>query len=311
MAEIEKNVLMQALDNLPLGTLIVDAREGAWSIVYLNPVIGQLTGIEIETLLGSPWHELLCDPEELESQKERLNGNHALIVRRLKQRWRSRAGIPVDMELQVSPLYDRPGQPAFWLVTADTAQAGGEDSDRSALHAALRDVQIRLRQVDRMDAATGLMNRQSFEEALARDAGIARREQRRITVIVFHVDAFDRYREIYGKHAADASIRKVAHAITGALRRAGDLAARVTDERFACLISSLEADKAGQFAEQIARKVRELAIHHPRSPLGRYVTVTYGVASDVPGRKDDGSLLEKAEADLGVPKATAADREAG
>jgi diguanylate cyclase (GGDEF)-like protein len=311
MSEIEKNILLQALDQLPLGTLIVDVREAGWPIVYLSPVIGQLTGLEITSLIGGPWHALLCDPEELESQKERLTGNHALVVRRLKQRWQSRAGVPVEMELQVSPLYDRPGHPAYWLVTADIANAGIEETDRSALHAALRDAQMRLRQMDRLDAVTGLMNRQAFDDALARDWAIARRDGRRLTMILFQFDAFDRYRDLYGKHAADSCLRKLAHAITGSLRRAGDIPARVADDRFACLIGDASAETAAQFATQIARKVRELAIHHPRSPVSRFVTVSFGIGTEVPGRKAECSLLRQADGDLTGPRATDADREAG
>jgi diguanylate cyclase (GGDEF)-like protein/PAS domain S-box-containing protein len=312
MPELEKNILIQAFDQLPLGTLIVDARATGWPIVYVNPVIGQLTGFEIESLLGSPWHELLCDPAELATQCERLAGNHALVVRRLKQRWQSRAGVPLDMELQVSPLYDRPGEPAYWLVTADAAAASGEDSDRSALHAALRDAQMRLRQVDRIDPVTGLLNRPAFEETLARDWVTARREQRRVTLVVLRVDAFDRYRELYGRHAADSCLRKLAHAISGSLRRAGDLAARMADDRFACLIGTAEEQAAAQFAAQIARKIRELAIHHPRSPVARFVTVSFSIASAVPGRSDDCALLRKAEAEIARQDAPpAADREAG
>lgn len=310
MSEIEKNILIQALDHLPLGTLIVDARAADLPIVYLNPVIGQLTGLEVESLLGSPWHELLCDPEELVAQRERLNGNHALVVRRLKQRWQSRAGVPLDMELQVSPLYDRPGEPAYWLVTADAAGAGAEDSDRSALHAALRDAQARLRQVDRIDPVTGLLNRLAFEETLSRDWSTARREQRRVTAIVFRIDAFERYRELYGRHAADSCLRKLAHAIVGSLRRAGDLAARVADDRFACMIGGAEEQAAAQFATQISRKIRELAIHHPRSPVARFITVSFAIGSAMPGRSDECALLRDIETQVGQRAAPAADREA-
>lgn len=311
MLDIEKTILFQALDHLPLGLLIIDAREPCWSIVYVNPVIGQLTGLEVDSLIGSPWHAMLCDPDELDAQKERLTGHHTLVVRRLKQRWQSRAGIALDVNLQVTPLYERPGQPAYWLVTAEAADAGSEDSDRSALHAALRDAQMRLRQVDRIDPVTGLLNRQAFEETLARDWAIARREGRRITVILFQIDAFDRYRDLYGKHAADSCVRKLAHAITGSLRRAGDLAARVADDRFACLIGSAPAEAAAQFAAQIARKVRELAIHHPRSPVGRFVTVSFGISTELPGRKDDCLLLQKAEADVGRLRMPVTNCEAG
>ncbi len=304
MKDIDKNVLIQALDHLPVGTLIVDARQEHWPVVYMNTIIGQLTGLDTSTLLGCPWRGLLVDPDELAPQRERLLGSPALVVRHLKQRWQSRSGEPVDMALQVSPLFVRPGQPAYWLITIDVDQAGGDSSADDTLRVALRDAQLRLRQLDRSDAITGLANRQAFLEVVQRDWSVASREQRRLSVLVFQVEALDRYRDLYGKHAADSCLRKIAHAITGSLRRAGDVAARVADNRFAALVGSAEEIHAQDFAAQIARKVRELAIHHPRSPSGRYVTVSVGIGSEVPpwGETDNG-LLQKAEASVEKPVA--------
>jgi diguanylate cyclase (GGDEF)-like protein len=304
MKDIDKNILIQALDHLPVGTVLVDARREHWPVVYMNSIIGQLTGLDISTLLGCPWRGLLVDPEELAPQRERLLGSPALVVRHLKQRWQSRSGDPVDMALQVSPLFARPGQPAYWLITVDADQSATEGAD-DTLRTALRDAQLRLRQLDRSDALTGLANRQAFLEVVQRDWAVASREQRRITVIVFQVDALDRYRDLYGKHAADSCLRKVAHAINGSLRRTGDVAARVADNRFAALVGGAEESAAREFAAQIARRVRDLAIHHPRSSADRYVTVSLGFASDVPPwGENDNSLLQKAEAEIDRPSGT-------
>lgn len=304
MKEIENAILLQALDHLPVGTMLVDARQEHWPVAYLNEIIGQLTGLDIRTLVGSPWSGLLVDPAELAPQRERLLGSPALVVRHLRQRWQSRSGDPVDMTLQVSPLFARPGQPAYWLVTVDTAAGEGEGGAEDTLRTALRDAQLRLRQLDRSDAITGMTNRTAFLEVVERDWAVASREQRRISVLVFQVDAIDRYRDLYGRHAADSCLRKIGHAITGSLRRAGDVAARVADNRFAALVGNLDEADARGFAAQIARKVRELAIHHPRSPTGRYVTVSVGLASEVPPWGETvNTLLQRAEADVGLPAA--------
>ena len=313
MKDIDKNVLIQALDHLPVGTLIVDARQDHWPVIYMNSIIGQLTGLDVGTLLGCPWRGLLVDPEELAPQRERLLGSPALVVRHLRQRWQSRSGAPVDMALQVSPLFSRPGQPAFWLITVDADQGSADGAGEETLRTALRDAQLRLRQLDRSDSITGLPNRQAFLDVVQRDWAVASREQRRLSVIVFQVEALDRYRELYGKHAADSCLRKVAHAITGSLRRSGDVAARVADNRFAALVGSGEESHAREFAAQIARKVRELAIHHPRSPTGRYLTLSIGLGSEIPPwGETDNVLLQKAEAEMDkLPGDGSAEREAG
>jgi diguanylate cyclase (GGDEF)-like protein len=297
MKDIDKNILLQALDHLPLGAFIVDARQAHWPVAYMNPIMGHLTGLDVATLIGCPWRGLLADPQELEPQRERLLGSPGLIVRHLRQRWQSRSGEPVDMVLQVAPLFQRPGHPAYWLVTvdptADTTDTSLDDTLRTALH----DAQLRLRQIDRTDGVTGLPNRQAFLDVVQRDWAIAGREKRRVSLIVLQVDALDRYRDLYGRQAADSCLRKVAHAITGALRRRADIAARVADNRFAALVGSGEPHQVTEFAERIAARVRDLAIHHPRSPTGRYVTVSYSVGSEIPRWGEiDNTLLQQAEA---------------
>ena len=100
MIDIDKNILIQALDNLPVGALLIDARSETWSVVYANPVVSQLTGgIEYGDLVGRPWSSLLVDPEELAAQQARLVGSPALVIRQLRQRWQSRSGVPVDLDL--------------------------------------------------------------------------------------------------------------------------------------------------------------------------------------------------------------------
>lgn len=299
MIKIDKNILIQALDHLPLGIMIVDAHEPGWPVVYVNPVIGQVIGRDTATLVGSSWSSLLVDPSELDPQRERLLGSPGLIVRQLRQSWQSRSGEPVHMALQVAPLFQRPGQPAYWLVTVDAEAAGSEMASEDTLRLALRDAHLRLRQLDRSDPVTGLANRQAFLDVVHRDVAMASREKRRVSLIVFRVDALDCYRDFYGKHAADSCLRKVAHAITGSLRRAGDFAARVADDRFAALVGGSDPDKVREFARQIAGRVRNLAIHNPRSPSGRYLTVSFSIGSEIPNWDDtDADLLYKAEADL-------------
>ena len=269
----------------------------------MNSIIGQLTGLDISTLLGCPWRGLLVDPEELAPQRERLLGSPALVVRHLKQRWQSRSGEPVDMALQVSPLV-RPARAAGLLAHHGGCRPGWRRKAPPTTRCASRCVTRSFDCASSIAATriTGLANRQAFLEVVQRDWAVASREQRRISVIVFQVDALDRYRDLYGKHAADSCLRKVAHAISGSLRRTGDVAARVADNRFAALVGSAEEGAAREFAAQIARKVRDLAIHHPRSPTDRYVTVSVGLASDVPPwGETDNSLLQKAEAEIDKP----------
>ena len=61
---------------------------------------------------------------------------------------------------------------------------------------------------------------------------MARREQSSVALLVFQLDSFPGCRDVFGRHSADACLRKVAHSITGSMRRAGDLTARLSDDQF-------------------------------------------------------------------------------
>ncbi len=148
---------------------------------------------------------------------------------------------------------------------------------------------------------TGLANRSAFDEVLERDWSIARREQRRIGVIVFSVDCLAEYREIFGRHTTDSLLRKVGHAIAGTLRRAGDVGARIGHNQFVVLVGDPDGSQASACAKLIAAKVRNLAILNPRSKVSRYATVSFGIASEVPAwTKKSVTLLDEASQKIQV-----------
>ena len=62
------------------------------------------------------------------------------------------------------------------------------------------------------------------------------------------------------------------------------MVARLTDDEFLLLGVSMEDGRAREHAEQIANRVRALAIHHPRSRTGRYLTVSVGVVTVIAPR---------------------------
>jgi diguanylate cyclase (GGDEF)-like protein len=105
------------------------------------------------------------------------------------------------------------------------------------------------------------------------------------------------YHQLFGRHSTEACLRKIAHAIANSLQRAADYCARVGHDRFAVLIGGAEEDRVAAFADRIAQRVRDLAIHHPRSQLARYVTVSWSLSSEIPPQgSDEPNLLEEAEA---------------
>ncbi|MHA4871467.1 diguanylate cyclase [Duganella sp. PWIR1] len=145
------------------------------------------------------------------------------------------------------------------------------------------------------DALTGLANRRSFDEALAREWGRAQRAGEPLALAMVDVDCFKLYNDSYGHQAGDACLRQVACVLADGVHRAADVAARYGGEEFAFIAPLNGAMQAAEMAEKIRAAIEALAIPHERSVTGSgCVTVSIGVASIVPSDKQGPELLLKA-----------------
>jgi diguanylate cyclase (GGDEF)-like protein len=155
-----------------------------------------------------------------------------------------------------------------------------------------------LKQMAATDALTGLANRRSFDETLAREWSRCARARSSFALAMIDVDYFKKFNDAYGHVAGDACLRHVARAIAGCVKRPGEVAARYGGEEFAVILPHVDAASAVQLAESICTAVRGIAIPHEGSSLG-YATVSVGVAALVPGPEGDPqSLVAAADAML-------------
>ncbi len=311
MIKFTKNLLIQALNNSPTPALFVDARKPGQSVIYLNPAAEILLGRDATELMGVPFADILAKG----SLPATTNGSDASAVQQTgftdRHQWHTSNGLSILLDVAVSPLHDPSGRVSFWMLSV-VGDAAPQGHDTAILRSELVDARRQIKGLQRTDPVTGLANRGTFDEVMERDWSIARREQRRITVIVFSIDCLDEYREIFGRHATDSLLQKVGHAIGGTLQRAGDLAARIDNDRFAVLIGDPDGSQAESFGNLIAAKVRNLAIHHPRSTTARFATVSYGMASEVPAwTKKSVTLLDEAGQQIKTGRQSAEDQQAG
>lgn len=190
--------------------------------------------------------------------------------------------------LSIEPLGGDDGEyAALFLRNVSGGAVSRSDSETAE---ALLKAKKRIRDLDRDDAVTGLLNGRAFRDVLAHDWAVAAREKSRLALVRFELVDFDGYVHVFGRHASDSCLRRVGQAIRRCLRRASDVVARLDDTSF--IVLSHASDEAGveRFAESIAAAVRELGLHHPRSSEDKYVTVRYRVvatAADASGSADE------------------------
>lgn len=174
---------------------------------------------------------------------------------------------------------------------------------RVANHLDLKRSRDALEHMARLDGLTGLVNRRTFDDMLAREWRRLARVSHPLAVIMMDVDHFKQYNDTYGHGGGDECLRQVAKAAAGALQRPADVVARYGGEEFVALLPDTTLDGALMVAEAIRAAVISLAIPHGGSKVASQVTLSLGAACTVPqpeGKPE--ALLEAADQELYAAK---------
>ncbi|HVF16775.1 MAG TPA: diguanylate cyclase [Steroidobacteraceae bacterium] len=279
MSSVEPNLLKHLVESAPEGVALCEARGGDWPVVFVNPALEQLTGYSADQIVGRNLRFLQADDRDQEGVLKIKNALrdgdpcHALI------RNYRRDGTMFWNEMRLVPIRADDGQITHFAsfhregatLRTDTREQRDPSMSTQTMMAYLRD-----------DKLTGLLRRPYFEDLIKRDWGLAQRESRRLSFLVFDLDHFAAYRDVFGRQGADQSFRRIARVIGGCFRRASDLCGRFDEDQIAALTTGLDLSQAAKLADAVLARVRDLAIHHPRSSVLRYVTASAGVVSMVP-----------------------------
>lgn len=280
---LDSHILQTVLASAPAGVLICEPHAGDWRVVFVNAAMVQLTGYPAADLVGSSPGQLARDDHDQEGlarMRAALQAGESCtaVVRNYR-----RDGRQFFNEVQLFPVRGASGELThFASFHRDVGErlrgdAKGEKTDPTmstqTMMAYLRD-----------DKLTGLLRRPYFEELVKRDWALAQRESRRLNFIVFDLDHYAHYRDVFGRQGADQSFRRIARVVCSSFRRASDLCGRFDEDQIASLTTNIELAQATKLAEQVLGRVRDLAIHHPRSSVSRFITASAGVASWVPSQ---------------------------
>ncbi len=133
------------------------------------------------------------------------------------------------------------------------------------------------------DALTGVANRRSFEELIAKEWSRVARHSRPISLIMIDVDCFKIYNDSYGHQCGDECLKQVAKGLRNTLKRPGDFIARYGGEEFVVILPDTELEGACQIAENMRRSIDSLKIAFKESSVRDQVTVSMGIAVTIPG----------------------------
>ncbi len=156
----------------------------------------------------------------------------------------------------------------------------------------LNDANQELQRLSMTDALTGIANRRMFDVSLAREWRRCLRLNKPLSVVMLDVDYFKKYNDRYGHQDGDDCLVAVAHEVSRAAPRPGDLVARYGGEEFVMILSETTENGANRVAERIRQQVTELKLPHQDSPYG-HVTVSCGVSSVLPATGLSSEMLVK------------------
>ncbi len=127
------------------------------------------------------------------------------------------------------------------------------------------------------DAVTGLSNRYVFEQALAAEVERAERLGLNVSLIIFDIDGFKEFNDMYGHPAGDARLKGMAEIIKANLRKY-DIAARYGGDEFAIILSNSNEQNALLFAKRLLAAAQVGATHTTDEYSPGY-TLSIGVAT--------------------------------
>jgi len=269
MTDFDRSILEQVIEASAEPLLIVRIEHPDWPVVLSNTAFESIGGADSR---GKPFADVI----------EQLVGRDLAVEVSESLRSQQETSFPVELGgrdylLALHPLaVDGEATPQFYVAFWRNCVSAGAVAG-SEMHQELLKAKRRIRDLARADAVTGLLNETAFYEVLEHDWAVAQRESSSLSLVVFKLDEFDAYISVFGRHAADSCVRRVAQAVRRCLRRASDVVARLSESELIVLSHASDEANVREFASRISTAVRELGLHHPRSSVAKFVTVSFQV----------------------------------
>ena len=140
----------------------------------------------------------------------------------------------------------------------------------------------RIRELAAKDSLTNLANRRTLQEHLTRELKRAARGKYPLSLLMIDIDHFKKDNDQFGHLEGDNCICLIANEISAIANRPTDLAARYGGEEFVLILPETPFADAKQLAENLCLNIESKKVPHSNDTPLKYVTVSIGVASNIP-----------------------------
>ncbi len=305
VTEVNENFFVQLFEEIPEAMVLTDCSGG---ILRVNAEFSRMFGYSAEEAAGRCIDDLVV-PDEFHGEAmtitEAVAHGQKFILEAVRQH---KDGSLVHVSLLGVPVIARSLEVAVFGVYRDITE---RKRTEHALHEGRRQMEeayAQLELVSNLDGLTAIPNRRYFERFYDLEWRRYCRERRPVSLVMIDIDFFKRYNDCSGHLAGDRCLKRVAQALQ-VVNRAGDLVARYGGEEFVAVLSGTSQEEALAIAERMRQRVKEQRIPHGQSPVADHVTISLGVATQVPDPGlDPTALILRADQALYLAKSRGRDR---
>ena len=144
----------------------------------------------------------------------------------------------------------------------------------SALHRLLEtsameieSMHLELAKLGRKDSLTGLVSRRAYDDRLLKHLKHPLRGGERLSLLLIELDGFAEFSAQNPGLVVEGCLRGCAQVLKGSVTQAGHLAARYSNQVFACLLTDTDQQAGSQLAEQLCQQLKALSLADSRQPL--------------------------------------------
>ena len=274
---------VQLMQHLVVPTFVLDPRR---RVVIWNRACERLTGVAASEVLGTTRHWRAFYERRRYCLADVLALGRQAELAELYPEHMAPDDSSLGLRAENWCVMPKLGNRLYLAIDAGPIYA--EDGTLIAVVETLRDMtdqkqaELALRTLATKDGLTGLANRRTFDQTLEMEWARAMREKKPLTLLLADVDHFKLYNDCYGHQKGDECLKAVAAVIGEKAFRPADLAARYGGEEFAVIMPETNLEGACKVADRIRDAVSRLNIAHAAPGAGPRVTLSVGVATNIP-----------------------------
>ncbi len=288
----ERTFAINLMQHLAVPTFVLDPD---CRVIIWNEACERLTGVSAAEVLGTRdhWQAFYAEPRLCladvlaQGRTDELKTLYSYHIELSKngfgltaENWcvMPRLGISLYLAIDAGPIYAQDGQ---LIAVVETLR---DLTDH-------KNAQTALQQMACLDGLTSIANRRGFDERLKAEWSRAQRQKEPLSLILADVDFFKLYNDLYGHQSGDECLKEVAGAIKRRILRGTDLVARYGGEEFTVILPNTDLNGACIVAEGIRSAVETMALPHATSKVSSNVTLSLGVACQIPNPDTEPATL--------------------